>query len=234
VNRLVAFGKEVRAANPGVMLYMDGGGELPMFQAMASCMDIWTPSIYMLAEKTPLMDVVRQHGKLLWSYNCAYAYSRPVGPNLKNMNLIADYRAAAPFAFRHGATGIGFWCYNLGGDPWGRVDMEYQLVYPGRTKPVTSRRWEAVREGIEDYRILAALRKLLATDSGANLSEATRDRIKHLLEFSLPGMIDQSLEEMTRGLGRSVIDASNNDATIGAFRREMIESVEAVASTAGR
>ena len=234
VNQLVAFGKQVRAANPGVILYMDGGGELPMFQAMASCMDIWTPSIYMLAERTPLMDVVRKNGKMLWSYNCAYAYSRPVGPNLKNMNLIADYRAAAPFAFRHGATGIGFWCYNLGGDPWGRVDMEYMLVYPGRTKPVPSRRWEAVREGIEDYRILAALRKLLAPEGGAKLSDSTGDQIKHLLEVSLPGMIDQSLEEMTRGLGRSVIDASNNDATIGAFRRELIECVEAVAGQAGR
>lgn len=234
VNQLVTFGKQVRAANPSVMLYMDGGGELPMFEAMAPCMDIWTPSIYMLAEKTPLMDVVRTTGKMLWSYNCAYTYARPVGPNLKSMNLIGDYRAAALLAFRHGATGIGFWCYNIGGDPWGRVDMEYQLVYPGRTKPVTSRRWEAVREGIEDYRILAALRKHLTADSGAKLSDATRDRIQHLLEVSLPGMIDQSLEEMTRGLGRNVIDASNNDATIGAFRREMIECVEAVASSAGR
>ncbi|MBI3849458.1 MAG: VCBS repeat-containing protein [Verrucomicrobia bacterium] len=234
VNQLVAFGKQVRAVNPGIMLYMDGGGELPMFQAMAPVMDIWTPSIYMLAEKTPLMDVVRRNGKMLWSYNCGYAYTRPIGPNIKNMNLIGDYRNAALLAFRHGATGIGYWCYNLGGDPWGRVDMEYQLVYPGRTKPVTSRRWEAVREGIEDYRILAALRKLLVTDGDARLGAATRDRIKHLLEFSLPGMIDQSLEEMTRGLGRNVIDASNNDATIRAFRREMIECVEAVAGTISR
>ena len=234
VNQLVAFGKQVRLANPSVMLYMDGGGELPMFQAMAPVMDIWTPSIYMLAEKTPLMDVVRKNGKMLWSYNCAYTYSRPIGPNLKNMNIIADYRAAALLAFRHEATGIGFWCYNLGGDPWGRVDLEYQLIYPGRTKPVTSRRWEAVREGIEDYRILAALRKLIAPVSSVKPSAAARDRIKHLLEISLPGMIDQSLEEMTRGLGRSVIDASNNDATIGAFRRELIECVKAVATATGK
>ncbi len=124
VNQVVAFGSQVRKANPGILLYMDGGGELPMFQAMAPCMDIWTPGIYMLAEETPLMAVVRKHAKMLWSYNCSYGYSRPVGPNLKNMNLIGDYRAAAPFAFRHGATGIGFWCYNSGGDPWGRVEME--------------------------------------------------------------------------------------------------------------
>jgi outer membrane protein assembly factor BamB len=233
VNQLVAFGKQVRAANPSVMLYEDGGGELPMFEAMAPVMDIWVPSIYMLAEKTPLMDVVRKNGKMLWSYNCAYTYARPVGPNLKNMNLSSDYRAAGPFAFRHNATGIGFFCYDLGGDPWGRIDMEYRMIYPGRTKPVTSRRWEAVREGIEDYRILAALQKRLAGD-GAKLSEDARARIKHLLEVSLPAWIDQSYNEMTRGLGRSVIDASNNDATVGAFRRELIGCVEAAAVTAGR
>ena len=226
INQLVEFGKLVRAVNPDLMMYVDGGGELSMFQAMAPYIDIWCPSIYMLAEKTPLMDVVRKNGKLLWSYNCGYGYSRPAGANLKNMNLVSDYRNAALFAFRHNATGIGYWCYNLGGDPWGRIDMEYMLVYPGRTKPVTSRRWEAVREGIEDYRILAALRKRLAEDSGAEVTAAARARIKRLLEVSLPGLLDQSFEEMTLGLGRDVIDASNNDATVGAFRREMMECVE--------
>ncbi len=228
INQLVEFGKLVRAVNPDLMIYVDGGGELSMFQAMAPCIDIWCPSIYMLADKTPLMDVVRKSGKMLWSYNCGYTYSRPVGANLKNMNLIADYRNAALFAFRHNATGIGFWCYNQGGDPWGRIDMEYMLVYPGRTGPVPSRRWEAVREGIEDYRILAALRKCLVEDGGAKVSVAARTRIERLLQVSLPGLLDQGFEEMTRGLGREVIDASNNDATVGAFRSEMMECVDAV------
>jgi hypothetical protein len=234
VNQLVDFGKQVHASHPGVMIYMDGGGELPMFEAMASCIDIWCPSIYMLAEKTAVMDVVRKSGKMLWSYNCGYGYSRPVGPNLKNMNLIGDYRAAAPFAFRHRATGIGFWCYNFGGDPWGRIDMEYMLVYPGRTKPVSSRRWEAVREGIEDYRILAALQNALAAEGDRKPGASIQTKIKHLIEISLPGLVDQSLEEMTRGLGRAVIDASNNDATIGTFRREMMECVEAVSEASAK
>ena len=228
VRQLVEFSKLVRAANPRVMIYVDGGGELPMFQALAPYVDIWCPGIYMLPDKSPLMDLVRHTGKMLWSYNCAYGYARPTGPNLKNMNLIGDYRAAALFAFRHGATGIGFWCYNQGGDPWGRIDAEYMLVYPGVRKPVTSRRWEAVREGIEDYRILAALRKHLSAHSGEQRTESARPRIQRLLEVSLPGLVDQSFNEMTRGLGRHVIDASSNDATIGGFRREMMECVEAL------
>lgn len=110
--------------------------------------------------------------------------------------LDVDLGAAGPGEHRipvrlqalNGATGIGFWCYNQGGDPWGRIDMEYMLVYPGRTKPVPSRRWEAVREGIEDCRILAALRQRLTANGGAKLSEAARARIKHLLKVSLPGL----------------------------------------------
>lgn len=228
VNQLVEFGKAVRATHPEIMIYMDGGGELPMFQAMAPYIDIWCPAIYMLPEKTALMDLVRKTGRMLWSYNCAYGFSRPVGPNLKNMNLIADYRAAALFAFRYHSTGIGFWCYNLGGDPWGRIDMEYMLVYPGDRHPVTSRRWEAVREGIEDYRILAALKKALDGSSGGGVTDVARAKIRHLIDVSLPAMLDPSFEEMTRGLGRSVIDASNNDRTMAAFRQEMIECIEAM------
>ena len=229
VNQLVEFGKQVRAVNPGVMLYVDGGGELSMFQAMAPVIDVWCPAISMLPEKTPLMDLVRHTGKMLWSYDCGYGYSRPTGANLKNINLVGQYRTAALFAFRHHATGIGFWCYNQGGDLWGRIDMEYMIVYPGRTSPVTSRRWEAVREGIEDYRILAALQKCISAESGAKLSAATSDRIKRLIEVSLPDLLDQGYNEAGRGLGRPVIDASFNDATIGAFRNEMLACVEAVA-----
>jgi hypothetical protein len=47
-------------------------------------------------------------------------------------------------------------------------------------------------------------------------------------------MVDQSFEEMRRGLGRNVIDASNNDATLGAFRRERLECVEAAAGAAAQ
>ncbi len=150
VIQLVEFGKQVHALKPGVMLYADGGGELPMFQAMATCIDVWCPPIPMLVEDSPSMDLIRHHGKMLWSYDCGYGYSRPVGANLKNINLVAQYRTAALFALRHGATGIGYWCYNAGPDPWPRIDMEYMLVYPGQKGPVASRRWEAVREGIED------------------------------------------------------------------------------------
>ncbi|HPO15889.1 MAG TPA: PQQ-binding-like beta-propeller repeat protein [Candidatus Hydrogenedentes bacterium] len=227
VNQLVAFGKDVKAARPDVQIYMDGGGEQPMFQAMAEVVDIWTPSIFMLPEKSPVMEVVRASGKTLWSYNCAYPYSRPVGPNLKNTNIVAEYRNAALFALRYDAAGIGFWCYNHGEDPWTRVAMEYRVVYSGKDKPVTSRRWEAIREGVEDARILLALQHAAANKDNT-LSEELRQRIELLAKVHLASMIDQSFEEMRVGLGRYVIDASNNDLTVSAFRESMLDCVAAI------
>jgi len=79
---------------------------------------------------------------------------------------------------------------------------------------------------VEDYRILACLGKSVAENGGAKITADARARIKHLIEISLPGMLDQSYTEAGRGLGREVIDASNNDATIGGFRQEMMECVE--------
>ena len=226
VDRLVEFGKMVKAANPDVMMYVDGGGELPMFEAMAPVMDIWTPGITMLREKTPEMEVMRTTGKMLWSYNCAYPFSRPVGANLKNINILGEYRTAALFALRHDATGIGFWCYNIGEDPWGRTTHEYSMVYPGKDGPVTSRRWEALREGLEDYRIVTALREKMKQDE--SLSEGTKERIQRLIEDHLPDLLDRSWEEMTLGLSREVLDASMNEERFAAFHKEMMDCVAAV------
>jgi hypothetical protein len=224
INLMVAFGKMLRAANPKAMLYVDGGGELAMFEAMAPYIDIWCPANSMLAESSQTMDVVRHSGKRLWSYDCGYGYSRPVGPNIKNTNIPAQFLAAPLYTFRHGATGLGYWCYNLGDSLWARTQFEYPLVYPGRTKPVTSRRWEAVREGVEDFRILTALRERL---QDGKLDAAVRERIRTLLEVRLPALIDKSFEEARLGLARYVFDASMNETIYNAFRNEMLDCAEA-------
>lgn len=224
INSMVAFGKMLCAADPKAMLYVDGGGELAMFEAMAPYIGIWCPANSMLAESSETMGVVRRSGKMLWSYDCGYGYSRPVGPNIKNINIAAQFLAAPLYTFRHGATGLGYWCYNIGDNPWARTQFEYALVYPGRTKPVTSRRWEAVREGLEDFRILTALRERL---EDGQLDAAVRERIRTLIEVRLPALIDKSVEEARLGLARYVFDASMNETIYNAFRNEMLDCAEA-------
>ena len=224
INMMVAFGKMLRAANPKAMLYVDGGGELAMFEAMAPYIDIWCPANSMLADTSKTMEIVRGSGKMLWSYDCGYGYARPVGPNIKNINIPAQFLASPLYTFRHGGTGLGYWCYNIGESLWGRTQFEYPLVYPGRTKPVSSRRWEAVREGLEDFRILTALRERL---QDGKLDAAVRERIRTLLEVRLPAVIDKSVEEARLGLARYVFDASMNETIYNAFRNEMLDCAEA-------
>ena len=228
VNQLVKFGEIANEANPAVMIYQDGGGELPMFQAMSKSVNIWSPSIDWVADKTPEMDIMRTKKKFLWSYNCSYASSRPVGPNIKNINLIYEFRTAALVASRNGVSGIGFWCYNLVAEnPWSRVKLEYNLVYPGKTKSITSRRWEAVREGIEDYRILAALKNSM-TD--AKLDSSVRKSIDHLLNVSLPELVDPGYQAMKLGFPREVFDFVCSDVKMENFRAEMMSCIQLLSS----
>jgi len=225
VNRLVNFGKVVKEIDPELMMYMDGPGELPMFKEMAKVMDVWTPPYDWLAEDIPEMKIVRNSGKLKWSYNCFYRFARPTGPNIKNINLIAEFRTAAPYSFRHNSTGMGYWCYNSGGEnQWERIVFEYKLIYPGRTKPVTSRHWEAVREGIEEYRILSALKNELNKDIGKDAKE----KIRHLLDITLPNLVDPIFITQKMGLSREAIDDVSNEERVKAYRNEMMECVRVV------
>ena len=227
VNQLVQFGLISKEINPDIMIYTDGGGELPMFQAMAKCLDIWSPTIDWVADKTPEMNLMRTKGKFLWSYNCSYASSRPVGPNIKNINLIYEFRTAALLALRNGVSGIGFWCYNSSGEnPWSRIKLEYNLVYPGISKSITSRRWEAVREGIEDYRIVAALKKYLNQE--VNPDAEVRKSIEHLINISLPDLVDPGYQAMKLGQSREVFDKVCSESKMDAFRNEMMACVKSV------
>ena len=221
VNRYVVFGRQGLKARPGLKFYVNGGGDLPMFEALNEVASVWCPGYYMLPDSTPEMKFLRGTGKTLWSYDCGYAYARPTGANTKTINVSGQYRMAAVFGFNFGATGIGYWCYNAGPSMWEPIKDEYPLVYANSDGTVTSsRRWEAVREGMEDARILIALREKLSDDS---VSAEAKAKIRHLLEETLPGIANQSLYEVRLGVARYALDASNNDGTVEAFRRELLD-----------
>ncbi len=224
VRRYVAFGRQALKARPSVKFYVNGGGDLPMFEELAEIAGIWSPAFFMLDEHTPVMDFLRSTKAAMWSYNCGYMYARPLGWNTKAMNIVGEFRMQAVFAAHYGATGIGYWCYNHGPSMWNPIHPEYPIVYHTTPDgPITSsRRWEAVRESVEDARILVALREKLADGS---IGEAAKAKIRHLLDVTLPGMADKSLTEMHLGTARYVIDDTNNDVMVETFRRELLHCV---------
>ena len=134
VNHYVAFGRQGLKARPGLKFYVNGGGDLAMFEALNEVAAIWCPGFYMLSEDTPEMRFLRESGKTIWSYDCGYSYARPIGANTKTINVVAQYRMAAVFGFNFGATGIGYWCYNAGPSMWDPVGtrISARLPEPGR------------------------------------------------------------------------------------------------------
>jgi outer membrane protein assembly factor BamB len=224
VNHYIEFARQGLKARPGLQFYVNGGGDLAMFEAFNEVASIWCPSFYALSEGSAEAEFIKSTGKTVWSYDCAYLFARPIGANTKTINVVAQYRMAAIQGFRDGATGIGYWCYNVGDSIWEPVEFEYPLVYVNPDGSHTSsRRWEAVREGMEDTRILIALRDKLADES---VPEETKEAIRHLLDVTVANYTQQALDEARLGVARYVIDASNTDETVAQIRNEMLDCVE--------
>ncbi|HPX40692.1 MAG TPA: hypothetical protein PLF51_09660, partial [Candidatus Hydrogenedentes bacterium] len=226
VNHYVAFGRQGRKARPNLQFYVNGGGDLAMFEALGEVASVWCPSFYMLSEDSPEMAYLRKSGRTLWSYDCAYMYARPIGANTKTINVAAQYRMAAIHGWHFGATGIGFWCYNVGPSMWEAIPDEYSLVYVNQDGTHTvSRRWEAVREGMEDARMLMALRERLADPA---VNEGAKRRIRNLFEETVASNATQSLNEAHLGVARYGLDATNNDATVAEFRERLMDCIAAL------
>ena len=222
INATVQFGKMVRAANPRVQIYADAGGSDPaMMEAIAPYIDIWSPGVNLVVSDPRQFGIMKATGKTLWSYNCSYNnYNKALdsGRSLKEADVVSEYRIAGIWAFRHSLTGAGFWTSITGSeDPWTRTRNDYLMLYPGRTRPVTSRRWEAVREGVEDFRILAALKQRMQAATGV-VPQTAPAKVQHMLETSLSRFIDGVTDE----------------AGLDALRSEMMDCVEAVTAAGKR
>ncbi len=147
-----------RQADPKILLYTDPVERITTdeLREMMPCVDIWCPNragLVIKPESAEKLGLILNSGKPVWMYECF--------ANAKHQSPTDYYRAQAWLAWRHGITGIGFWTYCTSPDnPWfvAPARSEYMLVYPGNGV-ISSKRWEAVREGVEDYGLLAALRE---------------------------------------------------------------------------
>lgn len=107
-------------------------------------------------------------GKEVWAYTVDGG---------KTASPLKTYRLEAWKGFKGGASGIGFWAYadaGRSGTSWNDFDgkrPDFSVVYEGEggKAPVSSKRWEAWREGVEDYELLELAR--LKLKSGKESAE---------------------------------------------------------------
>ncbi|OQW65361.1 MAG: hypothetical protein BVN29_10130 [Nitrospira sp. ST-bin5] len=88
-----------------------------------------------------------------------WIYSNPSSP-AKSASPFNHYRKMAWKAWTLGSSGVGFWSYSdtQGSSAWDDLDgsrPDWAVVYEGQSI-ISSRRWEAFSEGLEDFRLLQA------------------------------------------------------------------------------
>jgi hypothetical protein len=108
-------------------------------------------------------------------------------------------------AYHRGYEGVGFWSFNDSGttsvwDDYDWVTDDYSVVYEGTNKPVTSVRWEAWRQGIQDYRLLDWVKELATTCPDKKLAASTNSLLQKAVTAVLtdvrPNVADQWVDQL--------------------------------------
>ncbi len=141
-----------------------------------------------------------------WTSSAAYP-DEPQDPYEDPMGYVSGYSTPKGVK-RHWGNGDGRFVY-----------PPLEAAVPGKSgpdpvikPPVSSIRWEMIREGVEDYEYLAILKRLLDEKRGS-LSSEEGERIESLLV--VPGDISKSLTEFT-----------TDPAPIFARRKAIAEAIE--------
>lgn len=180
-------------------------------------LDIWCPrDLVFGARYGTAEENARKRIAEVWSYDC----DRPS----KGKPPLAYFRLHMWRAFHRGDRGCGIWTYSdpePGASAWDDFSWlsgRYGLVYGPQGKPegvdlsgeaiVPSRRWEAWREGVEDYEYLAQLRSAIAKARSEGRYDAA-DRASAMLE----------------GAVREVLQNPSDAGTVYRVRRELTRAI---------
>ena len=191
---LRGFCERVKAADPRARMYADPTGLMRVERVaeFKDLIDVWQPEINVLKRDPELLAWFQQHSGTLWAYEAT-------DPG-KELLPLGYYRAHAWMAWKLGLKGAGFWCYKYN-DAWWPLDtVDWSVVYQTGDAVTPSRRWEACRDGQEDYRALHALRdeadkaraagRMAAADKAA---AAIKDLVEQTLDWQF-----RNIDEITR------------------------------------
>ena len=178
----VARVKQFKAAEPRIQLYANpaGGARADLLRPLQDLIDVWAPDLHLVREQPDELKKIFQHGKQYWHYE-APGDQRLLDP-------LGFYRVKPWVAFQMGMTGGGYWVYSSTEFWFSKPGegTEYGSVYPTDRGPVTTKRWEASRDGIQDFECLWLLRKTAERSPPAKQQEAQ-------------ALLDDAVRFVTRG-----------------------------------
>ena len=196
-DKMRMYSNLVHAHLPGALVMI--GGSFPRPELMGY-IDIYDPQIsggsktYSLQEASAglIAEAQKRGEEFYWYVAAGPAYPFP---NVQVEYPVSDCRTLFWLTWKHGVTGFEYYCYNIWhdrnfsrdasrrfpnvkwqADGWERgwpTNGDGMLFYPG---PITSMRFETIRDGIEDWESLQLLRDCV---------EAVRNR-KHPDKYRAP------------------------------------------------
>ncbi len=205
----------IKQSNPKVKLFANSFGKGPRdIKRFSRLIDIWCPPDLQSQRHPDWLELIKSFGKNVWTYEAQ-------GPG-RGKDPYDYYRLMCWRAFARGQSGAGFWVYHDGvkwkdgPTPWDDTLNPrgyYGVIYSGQSSPfgrlqeniVPSRRWEAWREGVEDYEYLYQIKKKID-----QLSMVDKTRAKQC---------GKELEQQVR----IVLDNKNDRSQVYKVRRKLSE-----------
>ncbi|MGC9318164.1 MAG: glycoside hydrolase domain-containing protein [Armatimonadota bacterium] len=178
----VALARQVKRIDPRIQIFTDKLTDAEQVRAAAPYTDIWCPYDGHFGEQyAEGLRIMRESGKPIWFYFC--------GRDQKAFPPMERYRLMGWKTWARDLQGCTYWnIFGGGGSVWDDLDSTHPdpgSVYTGPDGPVTSRRWEAFRQGLEDYCYLWLLDRRLQRPGGddataqAILQAAAEDVLEH-------------------------------------------------------
>ncbi len=151
--------KHIKQVDPNLRLFSDRMGPPERLKQFAPYIDYWCPHYRDLPK--PGLRTMRASGHPIWTYDCGSGKAVPPSHN----------RALPWCAWFYKLDGVCYWTYfSSFGDTWNDFDHghpDWSKVYPGATgEPLSSKRWDAWREGLEDLALLDLYQSALKTQGG--------------------------------------------------------------------
>jgi len=150
--------------------------------AATGLISVWHPYWYHAWDGAGTWEVMKRTGRPIWIYSIQADV-----PRTPNCGL-SMYRLGPWYAFKYGVAGYGVYAgYSFNGDPWNDLDRkhDYYVNYSfGPRGFVTTRAFEALRQGVQEYKLLDELVRRGADPQwlGRQVEEATHARRPQTLE----------------------------------------------------
>lgn len=189
IPHLRRFCQMVKRSDPRVQNYTDPAGlvRVEYIDEFKDLIDIWQPELNLLKRDPELVQWFRDNARHFWTYHA-------IGPG-KDLPPMGHYRLYAWIAWHFGCEGAGYWVYARNDIWWPVQGGDWSVGYQTGDQVVPSRRWEADRDGVEDYRAFSVLREESRRARGLGLDEAA-DSAQKLLDDAMQDMVAWNIENI--------------------------------------